>query len=392
MKRVRPRVTAWAILLTFGCRGSNGDPQTGSETHFLVHCENTCALGLTCLCGVCSRACSNSDECSALASGATCVPVASRPPGAACANAPTPSFCDLACGVDADCAGLTGGHRCLGGYCRLPPDGGAAAVCPATSLVPGDNDGSVQVGDTTRTYVVRVPASYAGTSPVPLVLDFHALAGSPSGEAQNSGYRELAELEGFIVAWPQGIDDAWNIGPCCTTSRTVDDVGFAKALVQKLEQEACIDPKRVYAVGFSMGGGMALYLGCNAADVFAGIAPSAFDLLVDSEAPCQPTRPVTEIAFRGTADTVVPYDGGATKPPNGLNVTVTFLGAVGTFQKWAALDQCTDSPSAANANGCSTYAACQGGTQVTLCTTQGGNQAWGSAALGWAALKAHSMP
>jgi polyhydroxybutyrate depolymerase len=250
----------------------------------------------------------------------------------------------------------------------------------------------VQVGDTTRSYVVRLPANYTGTSAVPLVLDFHPIAGSPSAEANASGYRELAEQQGFIVAWPQGIDDAWNIGPCCTTSRTVDDMGFSRALVQRLEQDACIDPKRVYATGFSMGGGMALYLGCNAADVFAAIAPSGFDLAVDSEIPCQPVRPVTEISFRGTADLVVPYAGGATQPPNGLNVTVTFLGAVGTFQRWAELDQCTGSPSAADANGCSTYDNCQGGTQVTLCTAQGGGAAWGSAAIGWSVLQAHPMP
>ena len=87
----------------------------------------------------------------------------------------------------------------------------------------------------------------------------------------------------------------------------------------------------------------------------------------------------------------MPYDGGATQPPNGLNVTVTFLGAVGTFQRWAELDQCTGSPSAADANGCSTYGTCQGGTQVTLCTTEGGSQ-WGSAELGWNVLQAHPMP
>ena len=261
-----------------------------------------------------------------------------------------------------------------------------------TSLLPGDNDGTVQVGDTTRSYIVRLPAGYTGTSPVPLVLDFHGIAGSPSGEAANSGYRELAEQEGFIVAWPQGIDDAWNIGPCCTTSRTVDDVGFARALVQRLQQDACVDPKRVYAVGYSMGGGMAFHLACNAADVFAAVAPSAFDLAVESQQPCQPVRPVTEISFRGAADTVVPYAGGATQPPNGLDVTVTFLGAVGTFQRWAELDQCTGSPSAADADGCSTYADCQGGTQVTLCTTQGGGQAWGNPRTGWNVLKARPMP
>jgi polyhydroxybutyrate depolymerase len=267
-----------------------------------------------------------------------------------------------------------------------------ANECPTTNLAIGDNDRTMVVGDTTRSYLVHLPANYAGTSPVPLVLDFHPLAGTSQVAADSSGYRELGEQEGFIVAWPQGIDQAWNIGPCCTTSRTVDDLGFARALVQQLEHDACIDVKRIYAVGVAMGGGMAHQLGCNAADVFAGIAPSAFDLLAESEQPCHPTRPLTEMSFRGTADPLVPYDGGTVQAPNGLNVTMTLLGAVGTFQRWAELDQCTGSPSAEDSNGCSTYSSCAGGVEVTLCTTQGGGMAWGPADVSWPMLKRHPMP
>ena len=73
---------------------------------------------------------------------------------------------------------------------------------------------------------------------------------------------------------------------------------------------ACIDPKRVYAIGFSMGGGMAHYLACHAADVFAAVAPSSFDLLEENVGDCQPPRPITVISFRGSADTLVPYEGG----------------------------------------------------------------------------------
>ena len=58
----------------------------------------------------------------------------------------------------------------------------------------------------------------------------------------------------------------------------VDDVAFARALVAQVSTTACIDPKRVYATGFSMGGGMAHYLACHAADVFAAVAPASFDL------------------------------------------------------------------------------------------------------------------
>ena len=263
---------------------------------------------------------------------------------------------------------------------------------PGSTLPAGDTNGSLDVGGTMRSYILHVPSTVTAQTPVPLVLDFHPILADDNYEASNSGYKALADQEGFVVAFPNGIDNAWNIGPCCTMSRTVDDLGFARALVTKIEGGGCIDPKRVYAVGYSMGGGMTHYLGCNAADVFASIAPAAFDLLQESEEPCHPSRPITELSFRGTADPIVPYAGGASNPPNGLNVTIHFLGAQGTFQKWAQLNGCTGSPSAADSNGCSTYSQCKDGVEVTLCTTQGGGHVTGNPQIGWAMLKKHPMP
>jgi polyhydroxybutyrate depolymerase len=268
----------------------------------------------------------------------------------------------------------------------------AAVTCPTAPLQPGDSNGSLQFGGTARSYILHVPTGYTGKTPIPLVVDYHPILATNTFEEGNSGYKALGDTEGFAVVFPQGIDDAWNIGPCCTTSRTVDDLGFSRAVVQAIQAEVCVDPKRIYAVGYSMGGGMAHYLGCNAADLFASIAPAAFDLLEASEEPCSPSRPITEITFRGTADPIVPYDGGPSMPPNGLNVTIHFLGAEATFQKWAQLDGCTGSPSAPDTNGCSTYAQCQDGVEATLCTKQGGGHDTGNAQIAWAMLKAHPMP
>src|SRR5579872_2071345 len=275
-------------------------------------------------------------------------------------------------------------------------DGGSShplPTCAAGATLPaGDTNGMLQVGGTARTYILHVPSNLPAAKAVPLVIDFHPILSTNTFEEGNSGYKALADQEGFVVAFPQGIDDAWNIGPCCTMSRTVDDLGFTKALVAKIEAAGCIDPKRVYAVGYSMGGGMSHYLACNAADVFAAVAPAAFDLLEESEEPCHPARPITEISFRGTADPIVPYDGGASNPPNGLAVTIHFLGAQGTFQKWAQLDQCTGTPSVPDSNGCSTYSQCAAGVEATLCTKQGGGHDTGNPQIGWAMLKAHPMP
>ncbi len=273
-------------------------------------------------------------------------------------------------------------------------EGGAPVVvtCPTDVSQPGDSNGSLQSGGTTRSYILHVPTGYTGKAPIPLVVDYHPILSTDTYERQNSGYAALGDTEGFAVVFPQGIDNAWNIGPCCTTSRTVDDLGFSRSLVQAMQAKVCVDPRRIYAVGYSMGGGMAHYLGCNAADLFASIAPAAFDLLEASEEPCNPSRPITEITFRGTADPIVPYGGGASMPPNGLNVTIHFLGAEGTFQKWSQLDGCTGSPSTPDANGCSTYSQCKDGVEATLCTKQGGGHDTGNPQIAWPMLKAHPMP
>ena len=130
---------------------------------------------------------------------------------------------------------------------------------------------------------------------------------------------------------------------------------------------------------------MSHYLACNAADIFAAVTPSSFDLLVDSEEPCNPSRPISELSFRGTADTEVPYDGGP-----GPSGKVDFLGAVGTFMKWSMLDGCTGSPTTSGME--QLYTQCSAGVEVGLYTIQGGGHAPGPADTAWAFLKSKSLP
>jgi polyhydroxybutyrate depolymerase len=263
-------------------------------------------------------------------------------------------------------------------------------TCPASStLEPGESNASIDVGGTMRDYILHVPPGYTGETPVPLLVDLHPLLNNGAFQRGNSGYRAVADREGFIVVWPDGIDNAWNIGPCCTRSRDVDDEGFMRALVDKIKSEACIDPKRVYAAGYSMGGGLSHFLACNAADVFAAVAPAAFDLIEEYE--CAPSRPITVISFRGTSDFIVPYSGGASTPPTPYPLDpIHFLGAVGTFEKWAELNQCTGTPTAGS-GGCQTYTQCAAGVEVTLCTSSGGHVT-GDPAIGWPMLAKHPMP
>jgi poly(3-hydroxybutyrate) depolymerase len=166
-------------------------------------------------------------------------------------------------------------------------------------------------------------------------------------------------------------------------------VAFAKALVAQVQTTACIDPDRIYAVGVGGGGGMAYRLACDAGDVFAAVAATAWDLLAENVDDCRPKRPITEISFRGSADTVVPYDGGVSAVVPGM--TITFLGAKKTFEKWAELDGCTGSPTAPDSDGCSSYSSCKDGVEVVLCTNPEGHPEPGNASVAWPLLKRHPL-
>ena len=279
-----------------------------------------------------------------------------------------------------------------GGTAGSGSAGGPSVTCPTTALKAGNSDKTLMVGGSSRSYTLHVPSAYNGSKPVPLVLDFHGLGGNGKDESTSSPYPAQTDADGVIMAFPTGLSgpggNAWNVGPCCV--KNTDDVAFAKALVSEIEKTACIDTKRVYAVGFSMGGGMSHYLACHAADVFAAVAPAAFDLLKENVDDCEPPRPISEITFRSTGDNVVSYSGGASMAVQGM--PITFLGAKGTFQKWAEINQCTGAASAEDANGCATYAGCPAGIEVTLCTKQGGTHEPGNAKVGWPALKKHTLP
>jgi polyhydroxybutyrate depolymerase len=275
-------------------------------------------------------------------------------------------------------------------------------TCPSTALKAGDSTKKITVGTLNREYILHVPSGYTGSTAVPLVVDFHPFGGSDSSWRSGSPYPAVIDKEGVISAFPNGepspaggamSGQAWNVGPCCVApigGTPVDDVAFAKAVVADIEKVACIDAKRVYAVGFSMGGGMSHWLACKAADVFAAVGPASFDLLTANEADCTPSRPITEISWRAKGDQVVNYAGGQSNEVAGMGIN--FLGAVGTFQKWASIDGCTGNPSAADSNNCQTYSQCSGNVQVTLCTDPAGQHEAANANVVWPMLKKYSMP
>lgn len=286
----------------------------------------------------------------------------------------------------------SGGASATGGGGAGGGNGGVPAVCAETLAPAGDSVQTLDVAGVTRRYTLHLPPAYDGTKEVPLVLDFHALGETGKSELSSSPYPAVLDPEGVIQAFPDGLrgpaGTAWNVGPCCVED--VDDVAFARAVVAHVQSVACIDPTRVYAVGVLTGGGLAHYLGCHAADLFAAISPAAFDLLAENVDDCTPQRPITSISFRGTATSSrVPYEGGPSSLVPGM--PLTFLGAEVTAERWASINGCDSAPSAPDANGCVAYPGCDAGVEVILCTKEGGREDPGDPNVAWPVLARHRL-
>ena len=262
--------------------------------------------------------------------------------------------------------------------------------CSGKTYQAGDHNMSVNVDGKNRTFIMHVPSAYKGDKAVPLVVDYHPIGGSGQGELSQSPYKGKTDPEGIITLYPDGtskpggMGNGWNVGPCCSND---DDVKFSREMIKAVEEKVCIDTKRVYATGFSMGGGMSNHVACFMSDVYAAVAPAAMDLNKTNSAECNPERPISIIMFRGTSDPVCRYEGG----DSGFNDGLNFLGAKANFEFWAQKNGCTGSPTQ-NSNGCEEYSSCKDGTKVVLCTKQGGGHDYGDGKVGWPFLKSFTLP
>jgi polyhydroxybutyrate depolymerase len=277
---------------------------------------------------------------------------------------------------------------------------GGAWQCPATvTTAPGENTVTITVDGTARTFIQHLPPMYTGKTPMPVVIDFHGRGGSASSWKSATGWDSLADQQGFIMIWPDGVGNTWNAGRCC--GGTVDDVAFVREIIATLKKDVCIDPKRVYATGCSAGGGMTYKVGCDAADLIAAVAPVDFDCAYSSDntgntpscGGCKPARPISEIQFRGTADAMALYDGGIRS--GGTNY---HAGALKNFAEWGQINQCTGTPAAmADHPACEEYPSCGGDADTILCTVQNGShcgsyQSFGIVNIAWEMFQKHALP
>lgn len=168
--------------------------------------------------------------------------------------------------------------------------------------------GSFVYDGLSRSYTVYLPENYNQSETPPLLLALHGLTQTGVEMMQFSDFNSIADTGRFIVVYPDGFGNAWNVG--FSGGSTADDVGFLSLLIDTLHQQYQVDLNRVYATGFSNGGFMSYRLACELGNRIVAIAPVAGTMTEGSYNSCQPTRKVPVLHIHGTNDFVVSYNGG----------------------------------------------------------------------------------
>ena len=197
-------------------------------------------------------------------------------------------------------------------------------------------------GGLNREYYLYVPDSLVVDAP--LLFVFHGYSGSASGIMNYSGLNQIADDNGFVVCYPQGLIDDWdysfwNVGYDWHVDETVDDVGFSTFLAQYLQTEYNLSAQNTFSTGMSNGGDMSYLLACQASDVFRAIAPVAGCMMTWLYNSCAPVNPVPVFEIHGTDDDVTWWDGADEINNDGYG---PWESVDTTFNFWTQLNSCTE--------------------------------------------------
>jgi polyhydroxybutyrate depolymerase len=256
-------------------------------------------------------------------------------------------------------AGAATGGAGMAAVATPAPAMNPAVPTPAMSqgcgnaMPPASNRYKIQVADLMREYIVKLPANYDASKPYKLIFAWHYLGGNAQGIATGfgGGYYGLEAMANNTVIFvaPEGIDMAWpNTGG--------RDVNFAKAMVDWMRTNYCIDNKHIFSVGFSYGAIMSNTVGCQMGDVFRAIAPMSGSGPISFGAnACK--GPVAAWMSHGNMDTTVPFASGQA-----------------SRDYWAKANGCQTTTKPTDPSPCVAYDGCMQGYPVTWCEFSGAHQ------------------
>lgn len=213
------------------------------------------------------------------------------------------------------------------------------AFLVALTAVTAASADTVDVNGVKRSYTAQLPAK----KPAPLVVVLHGKTQRGADMVARTAWPQLARREGLAVVFPDGLNHAWadartKAGPALRgPPEGTDDVAFIAKLIEKLVADGTADAKRVYVTGISNGGAMAMTLACARADLLAAAASVIMNLTDEAAVTCHPSRPLPILIMNGTADPLVPYEGGR---GSGYYAADGFWSTDETLAFWRKLNGC----------------------------------------------------
>jgi polyhydroxybutyrate depolymerase len=225
----------------------------------------------------------------------------------------------------------------------LPPTTEPADDPRSATTEPGDiviESLALQVGGIERSSTVISPADVAAGDRLPVVVALHGLGVNADAMSRSADWRGAVARDRFIAVFPQGVNDSWNMGPCCPPANLfgIDDVAFLDTLVGHFTEGDDANASRMYLSGFSNGALMVYTYACARPEVFAAVAPMAGTNVTG----CRPSRPVSLLHQHGDADLVVPYGGGVAL--GSLVSSAPFPPVEDSVAAWASADGCSADP------------------------------------------------
>ncbi len=213
----------------------------------------------------------------------------------------------------------------------------------------------------------------------PLVFALHGSPSTPQVMRTLSGFDELADARGLVVAYPRYIFEQWAVG--CGEGCELEgdrDKNFMKALIAELHDRLGIDRGRVYLTGFSNGGLATYHLACELSDRFAAAAPVGALMIESQWQSCSLSPPVPFLMIHGTEDGQFPWDGA-------VEEVTTLMSAAATVARLVQLDGCGATPTVTLEPDTADdgtrvrrehYTGCTGPAEVIFYVVEGGGHTW----------------
>jgi hypothetical protein len=209
MTAIETRTNGWigataACLLLLAAACARSFEQRGSgETHFLSACSAECGSDLSCLGGLCTRSCDDSDACSGLGDDVTCEAPSTDAGG-------VDGVCDRLCTRDRDCDGLGANLACADGRCRAAATVDSGVPAPQARCPEGCVAVDGYAEDPERGCVDRAQPGFVGCDCNPDAAFAHCGRRTSDGTLWVFNAAEVGADSGFAACTPEESDRVTN--------------------------------------------------------------------------------------------------------------------------------------------------------------------------------------